>query len=744
MSASPLCPGKAVSPFIPATETDTRDSLATAFASLVLLFACLSLTAAVSPVMAATPSQVLVLYNALWEERHPMLGPEQDSRRVAEHYVRMRTDPANGEKPYMLGLRCPSLKPARLKEWHLGERSGDNASGVVYRHASGQAMDAGEMRDGRLVEVALPETGAPWDVRTLSLDIEADSFPSRLALVREGRSLHPGLVVVQSQGDWHIRAMGSHFVRGGFTARASCSDSTGRTHSWTASYGDFRDVAVSATGADGLRDDQAYLDCFEEPIKAFLEDPANARPDGTLLKDHILYFVVCYGLPRTVAAPFGIATGITEFMRDFGTEIDFGQRLQIMYYDLETMRRNDVRPLRFELKKKSDSNVFADYLFRSELARPFYGPGINPFLHPDLYRKGKGRKAPASHRFSSSARNADPTRHLFFAMRIDGDDALSAMELVDRSVYASSFGGPAMGALQGIPLREDPVRTGGLDPGSPARLFWDAGYRHLFQHPRGWTRLELFRLAPGNGFFNPGDVFLPGGIATFVQSSQGWNKADSRFKNYLAQGVTITAGAARVAPKSTPHIHNRSFWDEDVLFPSLLAEYPIGEILLMNQIHLGWITSFVGDPLYSLPGKPRPPAALPELSWERDVRVRVWREETRGPGVMVMADLMASAAEPRLAQMLLMPDNAPSGQGGGHVFGRFSSRPHVFIPLDEAREQRVWRMELIDPFGNRAELRGQLVPVVSDEMGAAVFGEGAGITGNEPWSPLSGAQSARQ
>ena len=693
---------------------NTRIPCVFRFVVAVLLLTLLSFSAGTSPCMAVTPSQVLVLYNASWNECHPLVGPKQESLQVAEYYVRLHTNSVNGEKPYMLGLQCPSLRLSQLKDWRLGERSGDNSSGVVYRRSgSGKVLDAGEMRDGRLVEVVLPETGGPWNMRTLSLDIEADSFPSRIPVVRDGKSLLPRQAVVQSQGDWHIRATGS-FVKGRFQARARCSDSAGKTHSWITSYGDFRDVSSSVTGADGLRDDQTYLDCFEEPIKAFLENPANARPDGTLLKDHILFFVVCYGLPRTVSAPYGIATGITEHMRDFGTEIDFGQRLQVMYYDLETVRRNNVIPMRFRTKKKAESEVFTDYFFRSELARPFSEQGINPFLHPDLYRSKKDRRGGEPRRFNSSERRSEPGKHLFFSMRIDGEDALSAMELVDRSVYASKYAGPAMGGLSKLCRDVSEDRTGVLSDGSLGRMFWDLGFRHLYQHPRGWTRLDLFRLDSACGFFNTDSVFLPGGVATYIQSSQGWNMKDSRFLNFLKQGVTITAGAARVAPGKAPHIHNRSFWDENVLYPCLLDGYPIGEILLMNQAHLAWITSFVGDPLYSLPESPRVAGVFPALSWERDVQVRTWRDQTFGSGVMVMVDLASSASEPLLAQMRLMRENTTSGRGGGHVFGRFSSRTHVFIPMNEVREQGGWRMELIDPFGNRSELIGTLAPAAKN------------------------------
>jgi hypothetical protein len=65
---------------------------------------------------------------------------------------------------------------------------------------------------------------------------------------------------------------------------------------------------------------------IETPVKSFLEDPKNALKDGTLLKDHILFFVISYGLPRTCIAPFGIERGISASINNFGAMIDLGQR----------------------------------------------------------------------------------------------------------------------------------------------------------------------------------------------------------------------------------------------------------------------------------------------------------------------------------------------------------------------------------------------------------------------------------
>lgn len=182
---------------------------------------------------------------------------------------------------------------------------------------------------------------------------------------------------------------------------------------------------------------------------------------------------------------------------------------------------------------------------------------------------------------------------------------------------------------------------------------------------------------------------------------------DSRFHEFLRQGVTMTAGSARVDPRKTPHIHSHSFWDEAVFYPALREGRPVGEILLSNQIHMGWITSFVGDPLYRLPPEPQKPGGLIGLTWDKNVRVAQARDAERGKGYLVMADLGASAHEPRLAQMRL-GRVAAEENGAKHVFERFASRPCVFVPKREVRKGEPWRLELMDPFGNTATLAGNL------------------------------------
>ncbi len=672
---------------------------------------CPVMTSALEKQLGESPSQVLVLYNADWKGRRPLLNSNQDSKAVAEHYVRMHMNPVSGEKPYMLGLTGKRLLSSVFAKERLEEQSNDNGCGVIYQPAeSVKPISACEMRDSRLVEVTLPKSDIPWDMHSLRLELEPgpSSDQGNVLLVDNGVSLHPAAVKVQHQGEWHIRAIGKLFMLGPFTAIAQCADAQGKMHEWSARYHDIEHASCSATGPDGVRDDQNYLDCVENPIKMFLEDPANARPDGTLLKDHILYFVVCYGLPRTVSAPFGIATGINNILSDFGTNIDFGQRLQIMYYDFEQVCRNQVLPMRLGPRVPSQKEAFRDYLFRTPFAKPLWGGDINPFLHSKAYQKDKSKPGVDPPRFTSVQRALRRDRHIFFAMRIDGVGPFEAMELVDRAVYASRYAGPMMGLLSDAPLSEDKSRTGEIGPQSPARLFWDLGFRHLLQHPQGWVRLELFKLAPETGFLNTDNVFLPGGIATFVQSSQGWNAKDSRFHEYLRQGVTVTAGSAMCgAPGVTPHIHSHSFWDEEILYPYLLRGFPMGEILLANQIHVNWITSFVGDPLYRLPAEPQRPSALTGLTWEANVRVETMRDPQQGRGYLVMADLGATAGDPRAVQMRMAPAGG-GAKGKAYLFERFSSRPYVFIPGKEADASEQWRMELMDPFGQRIALEGRL------------------------------------
>ena len=85
-------------------------------------------------------------------------------------------------------------------------------------------------------------------------------------------------------------------------------------------------------------------------------------------------------------------------------------------------------------------------------------------------------------------------------------------------------------------------------------------------------------------------------LGATVTSESGWNRKNSALFKYFRSGVSVTAGAAHVY-NGAPHIHNKSWWDDTVLYPALMSGYTLGEALFANQLHIGWITTFIGDPL---------------------------------------------------------------------------------------------------------------------------------------------------
>ncbi|MFO7802921.1 MAG: hypothetical protein R6V55_11560, partial [Desulfovermiculus sp.] len=450
-----------------------------------------------------TPSQVLVLYNADWQGDHPLTGKGQDSRELAEHYVRMNTDPATGEKPFILGLS--STKGNLLNHEHLQEKSKDNRSGVILTTLERMIGSTSRLRDSRLVEFTLPKQESGWQFNTLNMQLGPlkSKLSERLSLVESGKNLFPERIVLQQSGDFTVRLNGRSFLKGSLLISASCRDGDGEIHRWQAEYKDIGDIAISRTGPDKVRDDKNYLKLIENPVKAFLEDPDNALPDGTLLKDHILFFVIAYGLPRTCIAPFGIERGITHSGNNFGAIIDLGQRLQLMYYDLDAVMGTTPRPYRFESK-----DAFTTFYLRSPQSWPLFGPKANPFMHPEAYQKDRkfdSLKDPLP--LSSADRKSFPQKHLYFAMRIDAANPMQAKSLIDRAAYAKKFAAPDMGVVPGADVAQGDNTTGKLKYNAAGPALWEMGYKRIYYHYTSSHRLEMFRLPPEAGFYNSDPVY---------------------------------------------------------------------------------------------------------------------------------------------------------------------------------------------------------------------------------------------
>jgi hypothetical protein len=202
-------------------------------------------------------------------------------------------------------------------------------------------------------------------------------------------------------------------------------------------------------------------------------------------------------------------------------------------------------------------------------------------------------------------------------------------------------------------------------------------------------------LAGGQGFFNRAEVYLPGGIAGTVDSHNGWNRPESEFYQQLAQGVTVVAAAARVY-HGAPHIHDKSWWDDSVLYTLLLKERTIGEGLLANQFHLEWITAFVGDPLYRLPATPQKDERAPDFAPHGDVRVEVHRGSKGERAAWLRVDLIERRSQPEVAQL-----RAVGPEGREARCETFEGRPYVMLGTPGESCGRRWRVETLDPYGNR-------------------------------------------
>ena len=111
----------------------------------------------------ASPDQVLVLYNADWPHKSEGSSAANDSKEVAEYYVRMHTDRKTGKKPSILGLSCRHFGKSHLNRWFIPEESNDNANGIVFRGKGKPPADLNWVRDSRKVEIHVDVPDADWD-----------------------------------------------------------------------------------------------------------------------------------------------------------------------------------------------------------------------------------------------------------------------------------------------------------------------------------------------------------------------------------------------------------------------------------------------------------------------------------------------------------------------------------------------------------------------------------------------------
>jgi len=472
------------------------------------------------------------------------------------------------------------------------------------------------------------------------------------------------------------------------------------------------DFEVSETGPDGVRDDQAYLEDIENPIKEFLE--THRTPGGRLLKDHILYICVVRGLPLRVASLYGIERGTTSSVRrgDFGSGSALTQRVRMLYYDVKKVTWKRV----LMLNGRSTRLLNVAHSMKSCLAGMQYNPYMHPLTHNNqkdsMWRTGKWdeiRKLdpPA---FSAELRaQQPPAKFLYGAGRIDAPSVEWARNQIDGAIYGEAYLTPSLGPVYNGTYQEGPLA---------ARALADLGFQVHPVPARADRALFCFGIF-GHGATSEDDVasgprgaksclwykgFYPGSIGIAIRSYLGWDISRpprtqvKLFDQLLRGGVTITAGATGGA-----HDTNVTWWDSFVLNHLMLSGYEYGDATLRASIYLDWTTSLVGDPLYTPDlSRTRPDTTPPRVESRDDIRLEV---KPCGAGrFAVRASVRLSNADPEMAEAVI--ECWPKASPGRKVTGtntRYTASPHAFAMGLEPETAYEAAVTLIDPYGNRFE-----------------------------------------
>ncbi|MFP4056479.1 MAG: hypothetical protein ACLF0G_06395 [Candidatus Brocadiia bacterium] len=666
----------------------------------------------------AAPDQVLVLYNADWTEDLDGTEPGQDSLEVARYYVAQHTDPQTGKKPHLLGLRCAKPEARRLDQMRLPEDSEDNTLGLRRKDDGSQPKEPPWSASG----IAVFDRGQMkrLDRRSLVIKVcpteEEDDAEVAWA---EGQA-RGGYPLEQKEHGERYLAVGVPQrcdLPDGFFAWVEAKTKEGEPLvDFHAQYFYPDGFAPDFAGPDGIRDDGNYLADIATPVKAFLEDPANRLPDGTPLRDHILYIVACYGLPKQVEASFGVARGVRGRCgrRDDGRSLEAA--LIVLYHDMARYHQ----PIVFPASRGKVHSSFIVSRLRLTLA------GANPYRHPGTHsrrKKGKGLEGsrlypsygPQASRIPhfAAARRQLGDRFLYSATRIDARHPELAKAQVDGAIYGTRHLTPELGwfwnegyaaadqgalELKYFGFRDRPRPQ---DQGRVLFYFGDFGYSTAYLEDPEKPPVPYLR-----GFY-------PGSYAAAVRSYLGWELSrrvsqlydhNSRYpERMLEAGATVCATSAHGA-----HDTSGTWPDEQVLFHHLLRGYDLGEAFLMSSIYLDWLLSRIGDPLYRPDLRHTEPDATPPQV-EAPIAVRLGSADGRY-FARLRPRLQVSRENPEMADIAVTYWRAPDAKRTASHW-RFSRRPRALLLHLEPQATYHYDVVLTDPYGNRfssAEALGDL------------------------------------
>jgi len=702
----------------------------------------------------ASPDQVLVLYNADWPRDVDGSDPGQDSKEVAEYYVKMHTDPVTGKKPYLLGLRCVHGKK-HLNDWVIREESQDNKDGIIFV-GKGKEPKAGEWaRDSRQVEIVLDPGKEPMDWDSVEIWCQSDRSGEKKTVapmvtgipqIKGRESVYPE--VQEGKGQCYRFDAHQLFTGTVWVILKAKSGSGKVIRDLELKYYDRDDFAFSALGPDGVSDEKNFVEDVAIPIKQFFEDPANALPDGTLLKDHILYIVICHGLPFSCEGVFGIERGVTPRPADHGDLGSLEQRLQTLYYDWGGKIVPPVISMYMSEGPDSREGV-RNYRITTAMRYPLYGYRWNPYMHPDTYSFLAKKKEAQFINIPPLPELRKKIPAFLFAYgvsRIDGQGPGEAKRLIDYSLYASKFLRPEMdGSVRERLKKENKDKIQDLADRlgkAEQENRWGSdeeeclGFKVLSRYggqgvPFGGRPPEDIDGSTSDSENNGQTRYLgyyPGGMDRTVSSSNGWNMGRSAsIWRQVDQGVTISA-CGGPAYGGGPHITNATFWDNRILLRYLFRGRDLGECFLFSTYYVNWSTSLLGDPLLH-------PDLLktvldetpPRVAGKEDIRINLAEsskliaqsEEEKSSTIKsnpvmgkyagtITIPLISTATNPEVAKLTVF--YSKEGESAEQVsrWPIYSTSPQVILRNLEPEATYIYRPVLTDPYGNTTDLTKDL------------------------------------
>jgi len=658
------------------------------------------------------PDQVLVLYNADWTEDLEGTAPGQDSLEVARYYVARRTDPGTGKKPHLLGLRCKEPKARRLDQMRLPEGSNDNQLGL--RRAKGGSRPQKLPYSARHLVVFSPYEHKRLDPGSLTIRASASGEEADAAVVYADGAAKPGYDIRQVEVG--TRYIGYGFASrkafpDGFTAWVEAKARDGKSLcSYQARFAYVEQFEADRTGADGVRDDAHYLADVQDPVRGYLEDPEHALPGGTLLRDHIVYIVVCYGLPKQVESLYGVARGARG--SSVGDRSSLEARLALLYHNAARYHQPIVAPF---VHGRVKAFSIASRLRLSLV-------GANPFRHPMTHtrRKGKGlvgnrlyqsydyeaRRIP---HFTPAVRRRLGDRVLYGATRIDGRHPEIAKAQVDGALYGErhltqELGWFWHGTFSSAPQAAAELEFLGFRGEPPAQPRpWQRGRVLFYFGDLNWG--TACATDPGKPPVPYWRGFYPGSVGYAVRSGLGWQLHRHISQLYHGNNVyperMIDAGVTASATSAGGSHETSATWpDEQVLFHHLLRGYELGEAFLMSGIYLDWVLSLIGDPLYRPALRDtEPDTTPPRVARPADIAVELGKADGRY-WARVRPTLAAGHDNPEMTDIAVAYWRSPDDRHSAADW-RFSRRPVVVLPDLEPNATYHYDLVLTDPYGNR-------------------------------------------